>query len=116
MKGPPIYTHGQVERLLSLPKVVRWEAWSRRLQGRQTLGELSTKIEVWPKDANDVTIFWVESRHRTGHRVKTSFTLYGQLPGRPGHPLCRYDVQDQKHTNHPRWFEPRWVMPLVAHR
>src|SRR4051812_22388364 len=114
MKGQPIYTQSQVDRLLSMPKVVRWDAWANRLKGRPTAGERCAKIEVGPKDESEGTTFWVEARHRTDRRVKTSFTLYAQIPGRQGHAVCRYDVQDQKHTNHPRWFEPRYVERLVA--
>lgn len=116
MTGPPIYTQTDVAQLMAVPKYVKYDAWANRLRSRQTVGEQCKKLQVWPEDENNLTEFWVEARHRPIGRVKTSLTLYAKIPGRNGHAVCRYDVQDQKHTNHPKWFLPRYVGRLVAHR
>jgi hypothetical protein len=48
-------------------------------------------------------------------RGLVAYTLIGEMPGRPDHPLCRYDIQASRHRN-PQWWPPPVIPPRVIHR
>jgi hypothetical protein len=82
--------------------------------GRESTVEWRPRIDAYPVDEANLTIFRIESCTCPA-RNEASFTLFGRMAGYGEHPLCRYEIQLCRHTN-PKWFSPYVIAPWVLHK
>jgi hypothetical protein len=110
----PFYTQEEADMLIAMPK--RSALPRSRKPGeidaltqptktfRATAHERVRRIPVAPEDTDSPVKFVVETREN----LRTSeywVLLHAQLPNRPSHPVCRFDLQNGVHIN-PDWSTP----------
>lgn len=100
---------------MSMPKHVKVDDWEGKWSSRDGSDGI-VKIVAWPDDPAEKAIQFLIEKTLRPSREEIAISLFVRMSSGERVPLCRYEIQVNRHFNKHKWFLPRVIEAREPHR